>query len=51
MVELVENVNIYDNNNIIVNIFFFSDVDNIVCSERDDDVDDWCEVEECFLGL
>ena len=49
--KLAENVNIHDNNNITVNTSSSSDADNTVCSERDDDVDDWCEVEERPSGL
>ena len=51
MAELAENVNIHNNNNITVNTSSSSDADNTVCSERDDDVDDWCEVEERPSGV
>ena len=51
MAELAENVNIHDNNNITVNTSSSSGADNTVCSERDDDVDGWCEVEERPSGL
>ena len=51
MAELAENVNIQNNNNITVNTSSSSDADNTVCSERDDAVDDWCEVEERPSGV
>ena len=48
---LAENVNIHDHNNITMNTSSFGEADNTVCSECDDDDDDWGEVEKGISGV